>query len=89
VIHKAAPSFCWAAYRGLTPEIGKLADKCFEVLKDNPSHQSLCLKTASAQKDGAGAVLARSGWTSSSRGFGRDPGWFVGSGLGIMTSMID
>jgi hypothetical protein len=43
VIHKAAPSF-WVAYRGLTPEIGKLADKCFEVLKDNPSHPSLRLK---------------------------------------------
>jgi hypothetical protein len=34
----------WVAYRGLTPEIGRPADKCVEVLKDKSAHLSLRIK---------------------------------------------
>jgi hypothetical protein len=43
VIHRAAPSF-WEAYNALDPEVRKLADKSFEILKSDPHHPSLRLK---------------------------------------------
>jgi hypothetical protein len=43
VRHRAAPSF-WQGYNALKPDIRKLADKSFEILKENPQHPSLRLK---------------------------------------------
>jgi len=43
VRHRAAPSF-WEAYHALEPDVRKLADKSFEVLKKDPQHPSLRLK---------------------------------------------
>jgi hypothetical protein len=43
VTHFAAPSF-WAAYDLLPLSVRKLADKNFELLKQNPRHPSLRLK---------------------------------------------
>ena len=45
--HRAAPSF-WQGYNALEPGIRKLADKSFEVLKENPQHPSLRLKKVAA-----------------------------------------
>ena len=43
--HFAGPSF-WACYEKLPASIRKLADKNFEILKDNPEHPSLYMKKA-------------------------------------------
>jgi hypothetical protein len=43
VKHFASHSF-WAAYSKLPQHIRELADKNFELLKENPSHPSLQLK---------------------------------------------
>jgi hypothetical protein len=43
VKHRAAPSF-WEAYNALAPSIRELADKSFELLKNDPQHPSLRLK---------------------------------------------
>ena len=42
-IYKASHTF-WACYRKLPPVIQQLADKKFELLKQNPRHPSLRLK---------------------------------------------
>ena len=42
-IYKATHTF-WACYRKLPREIQQLADKKFELLKQNPRHPSLRLK---------------------------------------------
>jgi hypothetical protein len=41
--HFATPAF-WFHYRHLPDEIRELADKCFELLRTNPSHPSLRFK---------------------------------------------
>ncbi len=41
--HYASPSF-WDCYSKLPPEIQRLADKNFELLKANSQHRSLHLK---------------------------------------------
>lgn len=38
--HKAHPDF-WATYRKLPDDIRALADRNFQILKDNPRHPSL------------------------------------------------
>ena len=43
--HFASPDF-WFHHRQLPPEIRDLADKNFELLKQNPRHPSLRLKKA-------------------------------------------
>jgi len=41
--HRATPRF-WACYRLLPKEIQELADRCYEMLKNDPRHPSLHLK---------------------------------------------
>lgn len=41
--HRAAPSF-WDAYGSLDEAIRELANRSFEILKENPRHPSLQLK---------------------------------------------
>lgn len=41
--HFASPAF-WEHYRQLPPEIRDLADKNFELLKEDPNHPSLHFK---------------------------------------------
>ncbi len=41
--HHASPSF-WAAYHRLPENVRRIADRNFELLKDNPRHPSLHLK---------------------------------------------
>ena len=41
--HFAASGF-WAAYQALPSEIQRLADRCFDLLKENPAHPSLHFK---------------------------------------------
>jgi hypothetical protein len=41
--HFASPAF-WQAYRRLPESVRSLADKNFQLLKDNPQHPSLRLK---------------------------------------------
>ena len=41
--HRTHPDF-WTAYHRLPPAIQSLADKNFELLKNNPRHPSLQLK---------------------------------------------
>jgi hypothetical protein len=41
--HFATPDF-WYAYRLLPPEVRELADKNFQLLKNNPRHPSVRLK---------------------------------------------
>jgi hypothetical protein len=41
--HFTSPRF-WSCYRELPADIQKLADKNFEILKENPRHKSLRLK---------------------------------------------
>lgn len=41
--HHAAPSF-WACYRSLPVGVQRIADKTFELLKDDPRHPSIQLK---------------------------------------------
>lgn len=41
--HHASPKY-WKHYRKLTEQIRQLADKNFELLKQNPKHPSLHLK---------------------------------------------
>ncbi|WMT78561.1 hypothetical protein [Bradyrhizobium sp. Ash2021] len=41
--HSASPKF-WAAYDGLPPSIGNLADASFALLKHDPRHPSLQFK---------------------------------------------
>jgi len=43
VRHQASRRF-WQCYEGLSPSVRELADKCFELLKENPRHPSLHLK---------------------------------------------
>ena len=43
MIHHASPSF-WEAYDLLPRPIQQLADRKYELLKENPSHRSLNLK---------------------------------------------
>ncbi len=43
--HFTVPDF-WEAYENLPNSIQKLADKNFEILKDNPFHPSLHFKKA-------------------------------------------
>jgi hypothetical protein len=43
VKHRANPRF-WRHYEALPPEIQKLADRCFALLKQNPQHGSLHFK---------------------------------------------
>lgn len=43
MIQRAAPSF-WEGYNALEPNIQKLANRSFEVLKRDPQHPSLRLK---------------------------------------------
>ncbi len=41
--HYASRRF-WDAYNALPPEIQELANKCYELLEQNPDHPSLRLK---------------------------------------------
>jgi hypothetical protein len=41
--HYASPRF-WECYEQLSPNIRKLADRCFKLLKDDPYHPSLHYK---------------------------------------------
>jgi hypothetical protein len=41
--HKTTSSF-WSCYERLPPDVRALADKNFQLLKDNPSHPSLQFK---------------------------------------------
>jgi hypothetical protein len=41
--HFASPAF-WLCYRQLPEDVRALADKSFELLKDNPRHPSIRLK---------------------------------------------
>lgn len=41
--HRAHPEF-WASFEHLEEDIKDLADKCFVLLQENPSHPSLRLK---------------------------------------------
>jgi hypothetical protein len=43
VRHRAAPSF-WQEYNALDEDVRKIADKSFEILKNDPQHPSLHLK---------------------------------------------
>ena len=43
--HLASPSF-WECYNKLPDQIKELADKNFELLKENPQHPSLHIKKA-------------------------------------------
>lgn len=43
--HYAAPAL-WTAYRALPASVQALADKAFQLLKENPRHPSLHLKKA-------------------------------------------
>ncbi|WP_420454150.1 type II toxin-antitoxin system RelE family toxin [Rubrivirga sp.] len=45
--HFATPSF-WSAYRALPGEVQSVADKNFDLLKNNPRHPSLRLKKVGA-----------------------------------------
>ena len=45
MIHHAAPEF-WTYYNALPVPIRELADKAFELLKENPQHPSLHFKKA-------------------------------------------
>ena len=47
VKHFATPDF-WRRYRALPPEIRQLADKNFELLKNDSNHPSLRLKKVGA-----------------------------------------
>jgi hypothetical protein len=42
-MHKATTRF-WGSYNSLEPEVKKLADKNFDLLKNHPSHPSLKFK---------------------------------------------
>ena len=41
--HRATPRF-WACYRGLPAEIQQLADRCYELLRQDSRHPSLHFK---------------------------------------------
>jgi hypothetical protein len=41
--HFASPEF-WSDYRALPIEVQQLADRCFEMMKDDPRHPSIHLK---------------------------------------------
>ena len=41
--HRASPRF-WRCYRELPEQVQRLADKCYDRLRDNPRHPSLHLK---------------------------------------------
>ncbi len=43
MIHFASPSF-WTAYKSLPASVQHLADRNYEILKDNPRHPSLHFK---------------------------------------------
>ena len=43
MIHRATPRF-WRAYEALPDDAKSLADKCFNLLKQNPRHPSLQFK---------------------------------------------
>ena len=56
VNHRAHPDF-WFHYRHLPEKTRALADKNFELLKDNPRHPSLQLKKVAADIYSAGVGL--------------------------------
>lgn len=41
--HRATPRF-WQAYEALPPEVQRLADGCYDLLKADPRHPSLHFK---------------------------------------------
>ena len=41
--HSAGPSF-WSTYNALPPSVQRVADRNFEILKENPKHPSLHFK---------------------------------------------
>ena len=41
--HSASASF-WSAYEALPEDVRRLADRCYALLKENPSHPSLRFK---------------------------------------------
>jgi hypothetical protein len=41
--HFASPEF-WSRYRALPAEVQQLADRCFELMKEDPRHPSIHLK---------------------------------------------
>lgn len=41
--YHASPAF-WAAYASLPPDVQRVADRCFALLKSNPRHPSLRFK---------------------------------------------
>lgn len=43
MIHFASPSF-WSAYESLPTTVQRVADRNFEILKENPKHPSLHFK---------------------------------------------
>jgi hypothetical protein len=45
--HRASPRF-WACYHALPPQIRELADRCYQLLRDNPQHPSLHFKKTGA-----------------------------------------
>jgi hypothetical protein len=57
VKHRATPDF-WYDYRQLPPHIPELADKCYELLKQDPYYTSLHFK-----KEIVGWVEERNGST--------------------------
>jgi hypothetical protein len=45
VNHFASAQF-WECYNRLPPTVRQLADKCFELMKEDPRHPSILLKKA-------------------------------------------
>ncbi len=43
MIHHANPDF-WLCYQGLPEDVQRLADKAYQLLRDNPRHPSLRFK---------------------------------------------
>ena len=41
--HRAAPRF-WQCYRQLPDDVQRLADRCYDLLRQNPRHPSLQFK---------------------------------------------
>jgi len=41
--HKASPRF-WACYHRLPAEVQRLAERCYQVLRNDPTHPSLHFK---------------------------------------------
>ncbi len=58
--HRATPRF-WARYRRLPEEIQRLADRCHELLCEDPRHPSLHFKKV-------GELMVCSRWVALPRG---------------------